>query len=253
MIASESRMLGIASSTSTNRPTTSSIHPRTNPASRPSSDPATSPTATAMTVAPSEADAPWTTRAYTSRPRWSVPNRCAPDGGCSRSAGTPASGSYDVKSCGTTAHAVTSRTTSMATTSPGRRTAYRAPRRHRPAVPRVRTRPCRRIARASSRSSTSISAGVRPPGASAGGASGASAPDGGASGATARSATRASSRSTMRTPGLMLMRPPPSVVRRSGGRAGGRAGRPRASRPRTRAPRGRRPPAPRGCPARPPT
>lgn len=118
---SDSRSAGIASSTSTTRMSTSSTAPPAAPAVTPIAVPATSPTRTATRAPVTECEAPWMTRAKTSRPVASVPNQWAGLGPCNAAA-TVSVGLAAVNSPGASAHATAIRRTRAGTTVPGRST-----------------------------------------------------------------------------------------------------------------------------------
>src|SRR5207248_382787 len=114
-----SRKLGIASSTSTSRASTTSTTPPRNPESRPIRPPTTTPITTATSALDTDDAVPWTTRANSSRPRWSVPNQWAALGAWNRSAGTPITGSWLVNRPGAIDHATTTPTTTKETRTLG--------------------------------------------------------------------------------------------------------------------------------------
>ena len=84
---------GKAMIVSISRPTIRSVQPPAQPAAAPRKVPMTRVTATAVSAMPRSTRAETMTRLNTSRPSWSVPKRCAADGGCRAAGGSVAIGS----------------------------------------------------------------------------------------------------------------------------------------------------------------
>src|SRR5215831_1564417 len=94
---------GIEMTTSTKRISAPSIHPPPYPAAIPTAVPMTMVIRTEENPTPSDTRDPQITRLSTSRPSWSLPNRCAKFGGPNRAARTCAFGSYGASCAAKTA------------------------------------------------------------------------------------------------------------------------------------------------------
>src|SRR3989454_321035 len=119
MIPIASRMKGNASWASASVMIMLSAQPPRTPARRPSVAPTIPPTTTAAKPTSSETRAPWIVRERTSRPRWSVPSKCAlPSAPVSVGAASRARSDWRTGSCGAIRGAANAVTTSSSTNAP---------------------------------------------------------------------------------------------------------------------------------------